>query len=174
MYYKILKQNKDRTNKVPLNIIIVNDDRILFFAISCKLTYSSLQHISLLKDRNLIFWLSCCCPPGSFCLPGPCNTKHQLGHINSHNSQGHMPFWSVGNTRNLIFLLSCCCPPGSFCLPGPCNRQHQLGNSHNSQGHMTFSSVGNTRNLIFWLSCCCPPGSFRKHHQLGHMNSHNS
>ncbi len=51
---------------------------ITYFLCYFMLTYNSLQHISLLKDRNLIFWLSCCCPPGSFCLPGPCNRKHQL------------------------------------------------------------------------------------------------
>ena len=48
------------------------------------LTYSSRQHTFLLKDRNLIFWLSYCCPRGSSGPPGPCN-----------QTQAYRPNWET-------------------------------------------------------------------------------
>ncbi len=251
MHYESLKQNKDRTNKVPLNIINVNDERVQFFAIVC----SPIVVCSIFLSWKTEIWyfdyhvvayqaVSACQVPatgniswGTWTLTTVRDTRHshQLGaqeiwdyDIVAHRavsarqvpatgniSWGRWTLTTVRDTRtahqlgtqeiciltimllptrqfqetsvgahelaqqlgtqdiliswehkNLIIWLSSCCPPGSF-------KKHQLGNMHNSQGNPTFSSVGNTRNLIICLSFCCPPAGFKKH-QLGHMKSHNS
>ena len=57
------------------------------------LTYSSRQHTFLLKDRNLIFLLSYCCPRGSSGPPGPCN-----------QTQAYRPNWeTMGRVHTCIF-----------------------------------------------------------------------